>query len=133
MRKIVFFYILISLGCYKQVLMSCDSVNYIKSNNYHNDNGFKNSQREIFTTLSKDDLNTVFNKDGLSCSDVLLNFFFSNICFNNNSNYIISYSGRKIQLDTFNDPVLFTNNIISIISRMEFGSLEYQDFINYKQ
>tara|TARA_B110000444_G_C18498129_1_gene436672 strand:+ start:112 stop:453 length:342 start_codon:yes stop_codon:yes gene_type:complete len=113
--------------------MSCDSVNYIKSNNYHNDNGFKNSQREIFTTLSKDDLNIVFNKDGLSCSDVLLNFFFSNICFNNNSNYIISYSGKKIELDAFNDPILFTNNIISIISRMEFGSLEYQDFINYKQ
>lgn len=131
MRLLVFF-LLLSLGCNKQFLMHCDSVNYIKSNNYNHENGFKNSQREIVTTFSKQDLSRVFNKAGLSCSDVLLNYFYSNICFNNESNYIISYSGRKILLEIESDPVVFTSNIISIIGQMQMGSQEYQDFINPK-
>ena len=43
---------------------------------------------------------------------------------------MISYNGQIFDLDRFEDPKLFTENIISLISAMKIGSEEYKDFLN---
>jgi len=129
-KKLLLCFIIITFSCNKQLVMNCNSNNYITSNIHNYNHDFKYSQRQISTKLSLIDLSSIYHDTGLSCLDVLLNHFYSNVCYNNDMNYIVSYSGNKINLDNFTDPILFTDRVISIISNMEMGSFEYNSFIN---
>ena len=91
--------------------------------------GFLNQQREVVTMFSEKELESSFNETNISCKDVLSNFFYCNICFNNDANYLISYSGKRFDLDTVDDPNTFTNNLINLISSMQMGSEEYDYFL----
>ena len=124
------FLIINQYSCSKDLLMNCNSNNYFTSSFHNMDNGFSNSQREVSTKLSEEDLDSMFSDSGLSCKEVLSQYFYCNICFNNNEEYIISYSGRKINLNSSENAIEFTNNLLSIIANMQFGSLEYDNFIS---
>tara|TARA_B100000427_G_C15204071_1_gene461697 strand:- start:72 stop:509 length:438 start_codon:yes stop_codon:yes gene_type:complete len=100
---------------------------YISEKNYAT--GFQNNRREISTTLSKADLELLFYETNISCKDVLVDFFYCNICFNNDSNYLISFNGNKFNLNNENNPMLFTNNVINLIKSMKMGAQEYDDFL----
>ena len=75
----------------------------------------------------------MFSNTGISCKNILANFFYCNICFNNNTNYLISYNGRQFNLDNVKSPGEFTNSIIKLISSMPIGSKEYSDFLNSQE
>ena len=123
--------ILFLSSCNPSVFINCAPRNYFVSN-YHNENSHIHSkQREIITNLSKKELDLIFHETTMSCKEVLTNFFFCNICFNNDSNYLISYSGAKFELENESSPQQFTNNVIKLISSMQMGSREYETFINY--
>ena len=131
MRIIIF--LLLYWGCSHQFVVDCDDSNYFVSPNKNLESGFKNQQREIITTFSKKDLESLFGGTDLSCKDILSNFFYCNICFNNEANYLISYNGAQFNLDNMRDPNEFTNNIIALISSMQIGAEEYSFFLNSRQ
>ena len=48
----------------------------------------------------------------------------------NNVNYLISYNGNRFDLQSVNDPNMFTNSVINLISSMTIGEEEYNTFLN---
>ena len=128
MRILICFFLCFS--CSSQFTTECDLNNYFISPNKNNNTGFLNNQREIATTFSEKELEVLFNQTNISCKNVLANFFYCNICFNSDRNYLISYSGEKFDLDSSFNPNTFTNNIISLISSMQIGSGEYEYFLS---
>ena len=62
-------------------------------------NGFRKSKREIGTHFSEKDFKLLYTNSKLSCLDVLEKYFHCSVCFNIDLEYIISYSGRKINLE----------------------------------
>ena len=128
MRILVF--LLLFWGCSHQFIVDCDDDNYFVSPNTNTESNFKNQQREIITTFCEKELNSLFGDTGVSCKNILANFFYCNICFNNEANYLVSYSGNQFNLDDTKDPNEFTNNIIDLISSMQMGSEEYSCFLN---
>ena len=92
-------------------------------------NGFRNSKREIGTHFSEKDFKLLYTNSKLSCLDVLEKYFHCSVCFNIDLEYIISYSGRKINLERTDCVIEFTDQILKIISGMYVGSLEYEIFI----
>jgi len=128
MRILICFFLCFS--CTSQFTIECDLNNYFISPNKNNNTGFLKTQREIATTFSKKELDVLFNQTNISCKNVLSNFFYCNICFNSDRNYLISYSGEKFDLDSSSNPNTFTNNIISLISSMQMGSGEYEYFLS---
>ena len=117
-------------SCRKDLLINCNSGNYYQSTFYKSNNGFLNSQREISTTLTENDFDIILSDYNLSCKDILANYFFCNFCFNSDESFIISYDGRKIILDDSIKAIEFTKNVLSIISNMQMGSEEYDEFIS---
>lgn len=91
-------------------------------------NGFRNSKREIGTHFSEKDFKLLYTNSKLSCLDVLEKYFHCSVCFNIDLEYIISYSGRKINLERTDCVIEFTDQILKIISGMYVGSLEYEIF-----
>ena len=91
-------------------------------------NGFRNSKREIGTHFSDYDFKLLYTNSKLSCLDVLEKYFHCSVCFNIDLEYIISYSGRKINLERTDCVIEFTDQILKIISGMYVGSLEYEIF-----
>ena len=91
-------------------------------------NGFRNSKREIRTHFSEKDFKLLYTNSKLSCLDVLEKYFHCSVCFNIDLEYIISYSGRKINLERTDWVIEFTDQILKIISGMYVGSLEYEIF-----
>ena len=130
MKKILPLIIIAMTGCNQQFLVDCDDSNYFISPNENLESGFTNKQREIATTLSEKELNKLFGQTNMSCKYILANFFYCNICFNNETNYLISYNGTQFELNNINDPTDFTNHVISLISSMKIGSEEYTYFLN---
>ncbi len=128
MRILICFFLCFS--CTSQFTIECDLNNYFISPNKNNNTGFLKNQREIATTFSEKELEVLFNQTDLSCKNVLANFFYCNICFNSDRNYLISYSGEKFDLNSSSNPNTFTNNIISLISSMQMGSEEYDYFLS---
>ena len=126
----IFVFLLLFWGCSHQFVVDCDDNNYFVSPNINTESSFKNQQREIMTIFSEKELNSLFDDTGVSCKNILANFFYCNICFNNESNYLISYSGSRFNLDMTKDPNEFTKNIIELISSMQMGSDEYSYFLN---
>ena len=130
--KILFFLLLI-LSCNRAFIVDCDTNNYFISKYENDDSDFKNNQREIVTTLSEKELDVPFNEMKMSCKDVLANFFYCNICFNNQTNYLVSYNGSQFDLSNIEDPQIFTNNVINLISSMQMGADEYATFIKFQK
>tara|TARA_B110000438_G_scaffold170906_1_gene163298 strand:- start:1143 stop:1460 length:318 start_codon:yes stop_codon:yes gene_type:complete len=91
-------------------------------------NGFRNSKREIGTHFSEKDFKLLYTNSKLSCLDILEKYFHCSVCFNIDLEYIISYSGRKINLERTDCVIEFTDQILKIISGMYVGSLEYEIF-----
>ena len=131
MRIIIF--LLLYWGCSHQFVVDCDDSNYFVSPNKNLESGFKNQQREIITTFSKKDLDSLFGDTDLSCKNILSDFFYCNICFNNEANYLISYNGAQFNLDNMGNPNEFTDSIIPLISSMQIGAEEYSFFLNSRQ
>ena len=94
------------------------------------DNRFSNNQREIITIFSEEDFNILFEGGEMSCKDILSKYFYCNICFNNDVNRLVTYSGKIIELKAFENPYLLTKKIINTISKMQYGSEEYENYIN---
>ena len=117
-------------SCSKDLLINCKSGNYYQSTFYKSNNAFLNSQREISTKLSENDFDIILSDYNLSCKDILANYFYCNFCFNSGESFIISYDGRKIILEDSNEAIEFTKNVLSIISNMQMGSEEYDEFIS---
>ena len=86
-------------------------------------------QRALFTTFSKEELGVLFDGYNISCKDILTDFFYCNICFNHNTNYILSYNGTRFNLDNSDDPRVFTANLVKLIRSMRMGSKEYDFFL----
>ena len=129
----IFICLLLSISCGHQFIIDCNENNYFVSPNKNLESGFKNQQREIITTFSEKELDSLFGETGISCKNILANFFYCNICFNNNANYLISYNGIPFNLGNVKNPGEFTNSIIAKISSMQIGSKEYSDFLNSQQ
>ena len=129
----IFIFLLLWWGCGQQFVVDCDDSNYFVSPNKNPESGFKNQQREIITTFSEKELSSLFHDTGVSCKNILADFFYCNICFNNEANYLISYNERLFNLDDIKDPVEFTNSIITLISSMKIGLDEYSYFLNTHQ
>ena len=127
---IIVCFILFLLSCNSRLIIDCDENNYLKSPNENHQSNFKNKQREIITTFSEKELDILFEDTNLSCKYILSNFFFCNICFSNDYNSLISYSGKKIDIDKTQDPNKFTLKIINLISSMQMGKDEYLHFLN---
>jgi hypothetical protein len=121
--------ILFFLSCNKQIYMDCEANSYYISP-YKADNGFSSTQREVFTVFSEDDFNVLFEGGEMSCKEVLSKYFYCNICFNNDLNRLVTYSGKMIELEPLKNPNLLTKNIINTISKMQYGSEEYENYIN---
>ena len=129
----IFILLLIYCSCSNQLMVDCDSRSYFVSPNENLESKFKNKQREIVTTFSNKELSSLFDDTAISCKDVLANFFYCNICYNNESNYLVSYNGARFDLDNMKDPNEFTSNVIALISSMQIGSAEYSFFLNSHQ
>jgi hypothetical protein len=91
-------------------------------------NGFRNSKREIATHFAEKDFKLLYTDSKLSCLDVLEKYFHCSIFFNKDLEYVISYSGRKINLERTDCVIEFTNQILKIIGGMYVGSLEHEIF-----
>ena len=84
---------LVFYGCSNKVLVNCTNNNYMSKNNINPENNYEN-RRELKTTFSKSDFDLYHEKFGLSCSELLSDYFYCNICFNSNENSLTSYDGR---------------------------------------
>ncbi|MAQ69677.1 MAG: hypothetical protein CMD23_01105 [Flavobacteriales bacterium] len=126
----IFIFLLLFWGCSHQFIVDCNDNNYFVSSNINTESSFENQQREVITTFSEKELNSLFGDTGVSCKNILADFFYCNICFNNEADFLISYSGRRFNLDVTKDPNEFTNNIIELICSMQMGADEYSYFLN---
>tara|TARA_B100000902_G_C27320431_1_gene924031 strand:+ start:4390 stop:4881 length:492 start_codon:yes stop_codon:yes gene_type:complete len=129
----IFIFLLLCWGCGHQLIVNCDDSNYFVTPNKKLESNFKNQQREIITKFSEKELNSLFGDTGVSCKNILADFFYCNICFNNTANYLISYNGSLFNIDDIKDPIEFTSNIITLISSMQIGSDEYSYFLSTYQ
>lgn len=72
---------------------NCVSLNKVNpENTYHN-------RRQIKTTCSKEDFMTLLNGHNLTCSQILVDHFYCDICFNQNENSLISYDGSEFYFE----------------------------------
>ena len=122
--------LLLCCSCNSQLAVKCDTNNYFITPNKSSNTVFKTKYREVITSFSEQEMGSLFYETTISCKDVLANFFHCNICFNNDVNYLLSYNRQIFNLDSVEDPKIFTKNIISLISSMQVGSEEYKNFLN---
>ena len=119
---------LVFYGCSNKVLVNCTNNNYMSKNNINPENNYEN-RRELKTTFSKSDFDLFHEKFGLSCSELLSDYFYCNICFDSHENSLTSYDGRKYILKKNISPVEITNECLNLISTMSMGSNEYSKFL----
>ena len=120
--------ILVFSGCYNQATVNCINTNYMSKTKINPENNYEN-RRELKTTLSKSDFNLNYEKYGLSCSELLSNHFYCNICFDSNENSLTSYDGRKFIFKQKISSIEITNECLNLISSMSMGSNEYSTFL----
>ena len=123
-----FFFFLLFSGCTKKLYINCDSDNLFKTK-FVNKNKYKYSQRTIHTKFSKEIFNKITNKKGVYYKEILEKYFYCNICFNSDENYIITYTGKVVKLGEISDPSMLAEHIISRLSKMELGAKEYENYI----
>ncbi|MBB77382.1 MAG: hypothetical protein CL844_00080 [Crocinitomicaceae bacterium] len=95
-----------------------------------NPENYYENRRELKTIFSKSDFNIDYEKFGISCSELLIDYFFCNICFNSNENSLTSYDGRQYNFNNNSSPIDITNECLNLISNMTMGSSEYSNFLN---
>ena len=119
---------LVFYGCSNKVLVNCTNNNYMSKNNINPENNYEN-RRELKTTFSKSDFDLYHEKFGLSCSELLSDYFYCNICFNSNENSLTSYDGRTFNFKKKMSSIEITNECLNLISGMTMGSNEYSEFL----
>jgi len=119
-------------GCSNKATVNCSNNNYMSKNNINSENNYEN-RRELTTTLSKSDFNLYHEKFGLSCSELLRDNFYCNICFNSHENSLTSYDGRKYSLNKNISSIEITNECLNLISTMSMGANEYSKFLKTKK
>ncbi len=115
-------------GCSNKVLVNCTNNNYMSKNNINPENNYEN-RRELKTTLSRSDFDLSHEQFGLSCSELLSDYFYCNICFDSYENSLTSYDGRKYSFKKIISPIEITNECLNLISNMSMGSNEYSKFL----
>ncbi|MDA9345019.1 hypothetical protein N9Q99_01280 [Flavobacteriales bacterium] len=100
----------------------------MSKNNINPENNYEN-RRELKTTFSKTDFDLYHEKFGLSCSELLIDYFYCNICFNSNENSLTSYDGRAFNFKKKMSSIEITNECLNLISGMTMGSNEYSEFL----
>lgn len=115
-------------GCSNKVLVNCTNNNYMSKNNINTENNYEN-RREIKTTFSRSDFDLSHKQFGLSCSELLSDYFYCNICFDSYENSLTSYDGRKYSFKKIISPIEITNECLNLISNMSMGSNEYSKFL----
>ena len=108
----------------------CIASNYMSLQKINPENIYKN-RRQIKTTCSKEDFMILPNQYNLTCTQILVDHFYCDICFNANENSITSYDGREIYFRN-KLPLEITNECLSLISNMRMGSIEYTKFIHFQ-
>ena len=119
---------LVFYGCSNKVLVNCTNNNYMSKNNINPENNYEN-RRELKTTFSKSDFDLYHEKFGLSCSELLSDYFYCNICFDSHENSLTSYDGRKYSFKKNISSIEITNECLNLISTMSMGSNEYSKFL----
>ena len=120
--------ILMSNGCSDAVMVKCPANNYMSKENINTENYYHN-RRELKTTLSKSDFDISYDEFEISCTELLIDHLFCNICFNSNENSLTSYDGRKFNFKENISSIEITNECVSLISGMTMGSNEYSEFL----
>ena len=121
--------IFLFLGCSNKSSFICSNNNYMSKSDINPENNYEN-RRELKTIFSKSDFNVDYEKFGISCSELLIDYFFCNICFNSNENSLTSYDGRQYNFNNNSSPIDITNECLNLISNMRMGSSEYSNFLN---
>ena len=117
-----------SNGCSDDIVVKCTDNNYMSKENINTENYYQN-RRELKTTLSKSDFDISYDKFEISCTELLIDHLFCNICFNSNENSLTSYDGRKFNFKENISSIEITNECVSLISGMTMGSNEYSEFL----
>ena len=119
-------------SCSHKIIESCTNNNYLSNNNINPVNNFEN-RRELKTKLLKSDFDFLYKKFGLSCSDLLIEHFYCNICFNSYENSLTSYDGRKYIFENNISAIDITNECLNLISTMSMGENEYSTFLKNQE
>ena len=115
-------------GCSDKLMVKCSDNNYMSKKNINPENYYQN-RRELKTTLSKSDFDISYDEFEISCTELLSDHLFCNICFNSNENSLTSYDGRKFYFKENISSIEITNECISLISGMTMGSNEFSEFL----
>ena len=115
-------------SCSNKVTVSCNNNNYLSNNNINPVNYFEN-RRELKTTLLRSDFDLPYEKFGLNCSDLLIEHFYCNICFNSHENSLTSYDGRKYIFENNISAIEITSKCLNLISTMSMGANEHSTFL----
>ena len=70
-----------------------------------------------------------YDKFGVSCSELLGEYLYCNICFNSDENSLTSYDGRKFNFKKNISSIKITSKCLGLISSMKMGSNEYSEFL----
>jgi hypothetical protein len=81
------------------------------------------------TTCSKEDFMTLPIRHNLTCTQILVDHFFCDICFDEKENSLISYDGTKFYFENIL-PSEITNECLALISNMRMGSFEHSEFLD---
>ena len=119
-------------SCSNKIIISCSNNNYLSNNNINPVNYFEN-RRELKTTLLKSDFDLLYEKFGLKCSDLLIEHFYCNICFNSHENSLTSYDGRKYIFENNISAIEITNECLNLISTMSMGANEHSAFLKNQE
>ena len=117
-----------SYNCSDKVMVKCPDNNYMLKKNINTENYYQN-RRELKTTLSKSDFDISYDEFEISCTELLSDHLFCNLCFNSNENSLTSYDGRKFNFKENISSIEITNECVSLISGMTMGSNEYSEFL----
>ena len=120
---------LLVCSCSNKTIPSCMQFNSFTLSNYHRDNGNNlNSQREFCCILDKIAMNEIYPGTDLSCSKILNDYFYCNICFNCPENNLTTFNGNNYLINS-NNPIEITREIINLLKNMTMGGEEYELFL----
>ena len=120
---------LLVCSCSNKTIPSCMQFNSFTLSNYHRDNGNNlNSQREFCCILDKISMNEIYPGTDLSCSKILNDYFYCNICFNCLENNLKTFNGNNYLINS-NNPIEITREIINLLKNMTMGGEEFELFL----
>ena len=127
-RSFIFF-LCLNLSCSKELCMNCPSDSYFSSEYHRADTRFSKTQRDLSTRLSEDEMDSVYGASGLTCKEFLSRYFHCNFCFDQSTDFLIAYNGKKYNLEEFNSAIGFTDAVITLLTQMQIGSEEYEIYL----